>query len=374
MLNRKKASRANRNSEQEPVARTAKAAAPKSECKRAFGIKIITKRAVIRLTISAAVLAILYLWVNFTMVKMPGKSYTGELPPLTPAQASLRTELLRDVGRLAMQIGERNIWNHQKLTAAADFLEASLVEAGYKVQRQNYLVEGKTCCNIEVEITGTKQPEQIIIIGAHYDTVYSSPGANDNASAVAAALALVRRFADKKTARTLRFVFFANEEPPFFMTDQMGSTVYAKSCREKNEQIIAMLSLETIGYYTDQPNSQQYPFPLSLFYPSTGDFLGFVSNLSSRKLLHTAIASFRKNCKFPSVGGAYPEFITGINWSDHYSFWKYNYPAIMLTDTAPYRYPHYHLPEDTFDKICFEHLAMVTSGLQSVIHDLVTSK
>ncbi len=157
------------------------------------------------------------------------------------------------------------------------------------------------------------------------------------------------------------------------MTDQMGSTVYAKTCREKNEKIIAMLSLETIGYYTDQPNSQQYPFPLSLFYPSTGNFLGFVSNLSSRKLLHTVIASFRENCKFPSVGGAYPEFITGINWSDHYSFWKYNYPAIMLTDTAPFRYPYYHSPDDTVDKIDCERLAIVTTGLQSVITDLTKS-
>jgi Zn-dependent M28 family amino/carboxypeptidase len=272
-----------------------------------------------------------------------------------------------------MQIGERNIWNHQKLTAAADFLEASLVEAGYKVHRQNYQVQDKTCSNLEAQITGTEQPEQIIIVGAHYDTVYSSPGANDNASGLAATLALARRFIGQKTARTLRFVFFTNEEPPFFMTDQMGSTVYAKSCREKNEQIIAMLSLETIGYYTDQPNSQQYPFPLSLFYPSTGNFLGFASNLSSRKLLHAAIASFRKKCKFPSVGGAYPEFITGINWSDHYSFWKYNYPAIMITDTAPYRYPYYHGPEDTVDKIDYDRLSIVTTGIESVISELLTS-
>jgi len=308
------------------------------------------------------------------MLKMPGKSYGGELPPLTTAQASLRDELLRDVETLAGQIGQRNIWNYKNLTAAADFLETSLTKANYKVNRQNYQVEDKTCSNIEVEITGIKHPEQIVIVGAHYDTVFGSPGANDNGSAVAAALALARRFAGKKTDKTLRFVFFVNEEPPFFQTGRMGSMAYAKSCREKDENIIAMLSLETIGYYTDQPNSQKYPFPFSLVYPSTGNFIGFVSNTSSRKLLHNVIASFRKHCKFPSQGGAIPEFIPGINWSDHASFWHYNYPAIMVTDTAPYRYPHYHLPEDTFDKICFDHLATVTSGLQSVILDLATSK
>jgi Zn-dependent M28 family amino/carboxypeptidase len=304
------------------------------------------------------------------MLKMPGKSYTGELPPLTSAQVSLREELRRDVETLAGQIGERNIWHYQNLTAAADFLEASLTEAGHKVQRQNFRAEDKTCCNIEAEITGTKYPDQIIIIGAHYDSVYGSPGANDNASAVAAALAIARRFADKKTDRTLRFVFFANEEPPFFQTDRMGSLVYAKSCREKKEKIIAMLSLETIGYYNDQPNSQQYPFPLNFFHPSTADFVGFVGNLSSRKLLHKVLASFRENCKFPSEAGAYPEIIPGINWSDHCSFWRQGYPAIMITDTAPFRYPYYHAPEDTPDKIDYDSLTRVTTGLQTVIADL----
>jgi len=307
------------------------------------------------------------------MLKMPGKSYTGQLPPLTDTQIALRDQLRQDVEKLAAQIGERNIWNYQNLSAAADFIESSLTEAGCKVRRQNYQVEAKTCCNIEAEIKGSEQPEQIIIIGAHYDSVYGSPGANDNGSAVTAALALARHFAGKKTVRTLRFVFFPNEEPPFFQTGQMGSMYYAKSCREKNENIIAMLSLETIGYYTDKPKTQKYPFPLSLFYPSTGDFLGFVSNLSSRKLLHAAIASFRKNCKFPSQGGAIPEFVPGINWSDHYSFWRQGYPAIMVTDTAPFRYPYYHSPDDTTDKICYDHLAIVTTGIESIINDLLTS-
>jgi hypothetical protein len=346
----------------------------KSKPKRTFAIKIITRAAIIRLAILAAALAVFCLWGYFTMLKMPGKSYTGPLPPLTSAQISLRDELRRDVETLAGQIGQRNIWNHKNLTAAADFLETSLAEAGYKVRRQNYLVENLICCNLEAEITAAEQPEQIVIIGAHYDTVYGSPGANDNGSAVAATLALARHFADKKTDRTLRFVFFANEEPPFFQTGQMGSMAYAKSCREKEENIIAMISLETIGYYTDKPNSQKYPFPLSLFYPSTGNFIGFVSNTSSRKLLHTAIASFRKNCKFPSQGGSLPEIVPGINWSDHASFWHYNYPAIMLTDTAIFRYPHYHCPQDTHDKICYDELARVTTGLQDVIRHLATSK
>jgi Zn-dependent M28 family amino/carboxypeptidase len=304
------------------------------------------------------------------MIKMPGKSYAGSLPPLTNEQLPLRDRLVHDVEKLAGQIGDRNIWQYDNLTAATDFIEKSLTEVGYKVHRQNYQVEGKTCYNIEVELSGTEHPEQIVVIGAHYDSVYGSPGANDNGSAVAATLALARYFAAKKPIRTLRFVLFVNEEPPFYHTDQMGSMVYAKRCKEQNEIITAMIALETIGYYSEQSNSQKYPFPFNFIYPSTGNFIGFVSNLSSRALLHTVIASFRKNCKFPSQGGAIPEIIPGINWSDHWSFWQQGYPAIMVTDTAVFRYPYYHSPNDTPDKIDYDRLTRVVSGFQPVISEI----
>jgi Zn-dependent M28 family amino/carboxypeptidase len=341
--------------------------------KTKFAIKIITRGACIRLAILAALLAVIYLWTYATMTKMPGKSYSSPLPTLTDDQIALRNQLASDVQKLAADIGQRNIWNHWNLIAAANFLEASLTDAGYTPRRQDYIVEGQTCCNIEAEHTGTKNPDQIIIIGAHYDTVLGSPGANDNASAVAAALALARRFANKKTDKTIRFLFFPNEEAPFFHTEQMGSYVYANTCRQKNENIVAMLSLETIGYYTDRPKTQKYPPPFSLFYPSTANFLGFVSDSASKKLLHAVIASFRKNCKFPSQGGAIPEIVPGINWSDHWSFWRNGYPAIMITDTAPFRYPHYHTPDDTPDKIDYDSLARVTSGLEKVITELATT-
>jgi hypothetical protein len=333
-------------------------------------VRIITRGSIIRLAALAAVLVVFYLWTYLVMIKMPGKSYTGPLPPLTEGQILLREELVRDVEKLAAQIGERNVWHYANLIATADFLETSLSEAGYEPRRQNFSAASNTCCNIEVEIKGSTHPDQIVIVGAHYDTVPGSPGANDNASGVAAALALARRFAEQRPARTLRFVFFTNEEPPFFQTDEMGSFVYAKSCKEEGDDIIAMLSLETIGYYTDQPNSQQYPFPFSLFYPSTGNFLGFVSDLSSRELLYKTIASFRTHFEFPSEGGAIPRFVPGITWSDQWSFWQCGYPAIMLTDTAPFRYPHYHSPGDTVDKVDFHSLTRVVCGLHCVVTSL----
>ncbi|MHC4624079.1 MAG: M28 family peptidase, partial [Planctomycetota bacterium] len=192
----------NTNDVQEP-------AAAKPGRQRKFRLRIITRGALVRLALVAAALAIFCLWAYFVMTRMPGKTYTGPLPPLTDEHLSLRDELIRDVQKLATEIGERNVWTYPRLAAAADFIEAELTKAGYKPRRQNFKAVGRTCCNIEVEITGSTQPDEIIIIGAHYDTVPESPGANDNASGVAAALALARRFANQTPARTLRFVFFA---------------------------------------------------------------------------------------------------------------------------------------------------------------------
>lgn len=302
---------------------------------------------------------------------MPGKSYVGPLTPLTNQERTLLDVLRQDVEKLADEIGERNVVHYQNLSTAEDFIEKSFEEAGYEVRRHGYEVSGKTCYNIEVEISGTVKVNEIIIIGGHYDSVIGCPGANDNATGVAAVLALGRAFAGKKISRTLRFVAFVNEEPIFFQTSQMGSFVYAKGCRERSETIVAMLSLETIGYYSNEAGSQGYPFPIGLFYPSIGNFIAFVGNISSRGLVREVVGSFRRQVKFPSEGGAFPSIIPGVGWSDHWAFWRMGYPAIMVTDTAPFRYPYYHTAQDTPDKIHYEYLTRVVVGLKLVVGDLV---
>ena len=304
------------------------------------------------------------------MISMTGKSYHGLLPPLTEDEASLRNTLQRDVEKLAGEIGIRNVRQYGNLSAAADYLEASFTEAGYLVYLQGFKVDGKTVYNIEAEIKGLERPGEIIVVGAHYDTIEGSPGANDNATGAAAVLALARSFSGQKTSRTLRFIEFVNEEPPYYQTPQMGSWVYAKRLRERGEKIIAMLSLETIGYYSDEEKSQGYPFPFSLFYPSTGNFIAFVGNISSRSLVRELVSSFRKHTQFPSEGGALWGSIEGVGWSDHWSFWEEGYPAVMVTDTALFRYPEYHTTRDTPDKVKYEHLARVVSGLEKVVADL----
>jgi len=333
-------------------------------------MKIITRAAIIRLAVLTLVVILFCFWGYFTMIKFPAKSYKGPLPELTAEQIKLKDQLAADIQTIAGQIGERNTMHYDKLNDAADYIEKSLTEANYKVRRQEFIADGKKCYNLEAELLGSKYPGKILVVSAHYDSVYGSPGANDNASGVAAALALARHFAGKPNACTLRFVLFANEEPPFYHTDEMGSLVYAKDCKKKNEKIVAMLNLETIGYYSDKPHSQKYPFPFNLIYPSTGNFIGFVSNTKNRALLKQVAGLFRQNCQFPSEAGAVPEFVEGIAWSDHWSFWQQGYPAIMVTDTALFRYPHYHQPSDTPDKLDYENLARVTTGLVAVLNDL----
>jgi Zn-dependent M28 family amino/carboxypeptidase len=304
------------------------------------------------------------------MFRMPGESYAGPLPPLTAEQAALHDELKRHVETLAGDIGERNVVRYPNLTAAADFLEATLAELGYAVERQEYEVNRRTCANLSAEIPGADRPEEIIVVGAHYDSVTFCPGANDNGTGVAATLALARALKGSAPRRTVRFVLFVNEEQPYFQTPDMGSRVYAGACRERGEKITAMLSLETIGYYSDEPGSQRYPPPFGLIYPSTGDFIAFVGNYGSRDLVRRAVGSFRRHAKFPSEGGAPPGFLPGIGWSDHWAFWKEGYVGVMVTDTAPFRYPHYHEVTDTPDRVDYQRMARVVDGLEAVVADL----
>ena len=170
----------------------------------------------------------------------------------------------------------------------------------------------------------------------------------------------------------MRLVFYVNEELPWFSTEYMGSYVHSKGLAREGKEVVAMLSLETIGWYSDEPNTQRYPFPFRLFYPSTGNFIGFVANLRSRSLMHRAIGSFRRQVSFPSEGVAAPESIPGISWSDQWAYWEFGWPAVMVTDTAPFRYPHYHTLRDTPDKLDYDRLARVVKGLEGVLRDLAT--
>jgi hypothetical protein len=267
-----------------------------------------------------------------------------------------------DVYALAGTIGERNLLTPEAYADAAKFIEDAFRGMGYAPRVD-------AAGNVEAEIRGG---DDIVVIGAHYDTVPGSPGADDNASGIAALLAIARRFAREKTARTLRFVAFANEEPPYFATEQMGSWIYAKRCHERHERVVAMMSIEAIGYYSDAEGSQQYPAMLEAVYPTTANFIAFASNLGSRALLQRCVDVFRRHAAIPCEGGALPEDIPGIAWSDQWSFWRFGYEAIMVTDTALFRNPHYHERSDLPDTLDYARLARTVDGLIAVVGELAT--
>lgn len=290
------------------------------------------------------------------------------------SDASLRTELDGIVAELAGGIGERHVGRPRALRQAEEFVRERLAESGFEVRRHPYALDGQEWSNLELEVVGGPRATEILVVGAHYDSVVGSPGANDNATGVAALVALARRLAPQRLHRTLRFVAFVNEEPPWFQTDDMGSVHYARRCRERGENLVGMISLETLGCYSDAPGSQHYPFPLGLLYPSTGNFIGLVSNLASRPFLQALARAFRASGDFPAQTASLPEALTGVGWSDQWSFWREGYPGVMVTDTAPFRYPHYHTAGDTVDKIDSVRFARVVEGLLGAVTQLASSE
>lgn len=303
-------------------------------------------------------------------VRMPGHSFTGPLPPLTPEQRALEAELRSHVATLAGTIGERSTERPQAARQAAEYVERTLRDLGYEIASQEFTARGTTHRNLEAKLSGGARRDEIVVVGAHYDSAIDAPGADDNASGVAGVLALARVLRDAAPARTIRFVAFATEEPPSFPTADMGSRHYADAARAAGDSIVAMLSIESIGYYDAEPGSQKYPFPLNLAYTSRGDFIGFVANLGSVALLRRAIGTFRAHASFPTQGAAAPWWVPGVWWSDHWPFWRKGYRAIMITDTALYRNPFYHSQEDTPEKLDYGRMARVVDGIAAVVRDL----
>jgi Zn-dependent M28 family amino/carboxypeptidase len=271
--------------------------------------------------------------------------------------------LEHDVRQLAGVIGERNVFRPEALHAAAAYIETVWQDQGYAVKRQTYTAAGVPSTNLEISIPGSHRPEAVLLLGAHYDSVRGSPGADDNASAVAALLEISRFFAGRRPAQTLRLVAFVNEEPPFFTTRRQGSMVYAAAARKRGDDIRLMLSLEMLGYYSSRPGSQRYPPFLGRFYPDAANFIAFVANLRSRRSMQRLVRAFQAASDFPTAHIATLALVPGVSWSDHRSFWRRGYRAVMVTDTAFYRNPHYHTAGDTPETLDYPKLAAVTEGL-----------
>ena len=344
-------------------------------------IKLATRAALWRLGIGLGAIVLILLIAVPYMTWMPGRSHDGPLPALTDAQAELAQGLRADVEHLALEIGPRHMIapgqpEHQdrydELRAAADWIVARFEQIGYEAPtREGYELHGRTVENLYVEVPGSGGDGRIVVVGAHYDSVPMSPGANDNASGVAALLALAEHFRDRPQPATLRFVAFVNEEPPWFMSEQMGSYVHAARARERDEQIVAMLSMDGLGYFDDAAGSQDYPLPgIGLLYPTRANFVAFVGRTTQASLVRRAIGAFREAAALPSHGAALPAAVPGVGWSDHWSFWQHGYRALLVTDTLPFRDPAYHGPSDLPQRLDFDRLARVVEGLEAVVEVL----
>lgn len=251
------------------------------------------------------------------MTSMPGRSFSGALLPLSAEESQIKANLNQHVNYLAGAIGERNVIAYEPLQKTAQYIEDDFKKLGYTVQSQEYVVQMRKVRNIIAEIRGGARANEIVVIGAHYDTVYDCPGADDNSSGVAALLELARLLKTSHPARTVRFVAFVNEEPPWFQTEDMGSLVYAVQAHKLKENIVAAVSLETIGMYSDVEGSQQYPQGFKSLFPSRGNFIAFIGDLSSHALVRDAVRSFRSAAQVPSEGSSVPALIPGVGWSDH---------------------------------------------------------
>lgn len=287
------------------------------------------------------------------------------------------------VRRLAGYIGERNLLNPDALARAALYIEGCLSAAGYEVRREEYGIGEHPLRNLVVQAgpamdaveparaaAGGAGPAEgpLLIVGAHYDTAPGTPGADDNASAVAVLIetAVAVAAAGESLPLPVRFAAFCTEEPPHFGTGEMGSAVHARGAKERGEKITGMLSLEMVGYYDERPGSQSYPPLLSRFYPETGDFLALVSDLGSRDFIGRLAEGLR-------AGGvrletaSLPRWVPGVSLSDHLSFWEEGFPAAMLTDTAMYRNPNYHMPGDLPETLDYERMARVVTALTKTL-------
>lgn len=279
---------------------------------------------------------------------------------------TLPARLQNHVCRLSQDIGERSIFRYEALVKTRQYIADSFRSLGYAVEFQEYKLYDKLVSNIIATKAGAEKSGRTIILGAHYDSCLN-PGADDNASGVAGILELARLMRDIKTRHTLKFVAFVNEEPPFFKTEDMGSRVYVRGAKVKGEDIRAVIILEMIGYYSQRPCSQRYPLFFGIGYPNKGNFITVVGDFASRRLASAVAGSFKKYSAFPVQIFLGPRFISGVDFSDHWSFWQEGFPAVMVTDTAFYRNKNYHKHSDTADTLDYLSMAAVVEGLQGAV-------
>jgi Zn-dependent M28 family amino/carboxypeptidase len=300
------------------------------------------------------------------------------MPSVEPSleeRKAIEQHLVLHVDRLAGLIGPRTLGKPKTIQATVGYLHAQWESMGFEVTEERFDALGDQATNLVVIQAGSRAPDQVIVLGAHYDTVPSTPGADDNASAVAVLLEVSRLLKDYVGSRTIRYVAFACEEPPYFNVDAMGSQFHARQSALRGDKILGMLCLEMVGYFRDEVGSQRVPSSiprfLHRFFPKRANFLAAVGNLQSLKLAYGFRRGFKRGTRLPLFSICLPEKISEIRLSDNSSFWDQGYPALMLTDTSFLRNPNYHLATDTPDTLDYSRMTDVTLGVASATRRLL---
>lgn len=286
----------------------------------------------------------------------------------------IESRLESHLRELTVVIGERSVIEVRNLKRTEDYITAFHESMGLQVEKELYAYSGIQVANVIARLNlGPESDEPAVryLLGAHYDSVEGTVGADDNAGAVAVQLEVARNLlAQSRQWRrrvSVKLVSFALEEPPVFGTPFQGSAVHARNARERGEIIDGMLCLEMVGYACREPGCQQYPFPVNwMGYPKTGDFIGIVGNFASRAFTRSLVKSFGRNPDLPVVSLSVPLNgwpLPAVRLSDHAAFWDHGYRAVMITDSAFFRNPHYHLPSDTMDKLDFRFMAELVESL-----------
>ncbi|HEX5761471.1 MAG TPA: M28 family peptidase [Thermoanaerobaculia bacterium] len=299
-----------------------------------------------------------------TLLLAMSLSLTSTAVPERPAGA--------DPARLAARVealtgfSPRNGAHAANMARAADWLRDELTRTGGAVTEQGFETDGAAYRNLIARF-GPEGPERIVV-GAHYDALGSHPGADDNASGVAGVLELARLLATRRPRLPVELVAFALEEPPYFGGPGQGSAVHARALRRRGVRVRAMLCLEMIGYFSDAPRSQDVPVrPLRLLYPSTGNFIAVVGKPGQGRLVRRVREAMRAATPLPVESIVAPAWLPGVDFSDHRSYWVEGYPAVMITDTAFYRNPHYHTARDTPDTLDYPRMAQVVDAVHAAV-------
>ena len=273
--------------------------------------------------------------------------------------------LERHVRMLAVTLHPRSVDNLTNLDLAADYVLEQLRATGAETAEQFVEADGKQFRNLIARFGPRAGP--VVVIGAHYDSCGDTPGADDNASGVAGLLELARLLAAKPPAHAVELVAYTLEEPPYFRTDSMGSVWHARSLSEVKREVRLMLSLEMIGFYRDEPKSQSYPLaPLKLLYPDEGNFIAIVAPFGDFGATRRVKALFRGATDLRAVSINAPSFVTGVDFSDHASYWRFDMPAMMITDTSFLRNPNYHGSGDTPETLDYARMAKVMRAVHAV--------